>query len=183
MDTALIISNSENSIAYFISTLKAVSYVKIESVSTCAQAKRLLGEKEYDICIINSPLSDESGESLSLSIAARGFCQVILVVRSEYYNEVAGHVEEAGVIAVAKPIDRAMFLNAVKLAKAAQKRIRKLQTENSLLIKRIDDIRVIDRAKCVLISYLAMSEPEAHKYIEKQSMDMQKTKRVIAEGI
>ncbi|MDR2650244.1 MAG: ANTAR domain-containing protein, partial [Clostridiales bacterium] len=39
------------------------------------------------------------------------------------------------------------------------------------------------RAKCVLISYLAMSEPEAHKYIEKQSMDMQKTKRVIAEGI
>jgi response regulator NasT len=105
------------------------------------------------------------------------------VVRSEYYNEVSGHVEEAGVITVAKPIDRTLFLSAVKLAKAAQKRVRKLQTENSLLIKRIDDIRVIDRAKCVLISYLAMSEPEAHKYIEKQSMDMQKTKRVIAENI
>jgi len=45
------------------------------------------------------------------------------------------------------------------------------------------DIRIIDRAKCLLISYLNMSEQEAHRYIEKQAMDMRLTKRMIAEGI
>jgi response regulator NasT len=28
-----------------------------------------------------------------------------------------------------------------------------------------------------------MTEPEAHKYIEKQAMDLRKSKRTIAEGI
>ena len=42
---------------------------------------------------------------------------------------------------------------------------------------------MIDRAKCILIQYLNMTEAEAHRYIEKQAMDMRSTKRVIAEGI
>jgi response regulator NasT len=140
-------------------------------------------DRDFDMCIINAPLKDESGESLSVNIASRGFCQVLLAVKAEYFDEVSAHVEDSGVITVAKPINRALFWNAIKLAKAAQTKVRILQSENSKLIQRIEDIRVIDRAKCILISYLAMSEPEAHKYIEKQAMDMRKPKRAIAEGI
>ena len=58
-----------------------------------------------------------------------------------------------------------------------------LQAENAQLKQKIDDMRIIDRAKCLLISCLSMSEQEAHRYIEKQAMDMRETKRAIAEGI
>ena len=51
------------------------------------------------------------------------------------------------------------------------------------LQKKIEEIRLVDRAKCVLIQYLNMTEAEAHRYIEKQAMDMRKTKKTIAENI
>lgn len=48
---------------------------------------------------------------------------------------------------------------------------------------RMEDIRVVNKAKWFLIEQLKMTEQEAHRYIEKQAMDRCVTKRVIAENI
>ena len=47
----------------------------------------------------------------------------------------------------------------------------------------MNEVRIINRAKCCLIEYLKMTEPQAHRYIEKQAMDLRQTKREIAESI
>ena len=49
--------------------------------------------------------------------------------------------------------------------------------------QKIEDKRIIDRAKYILISCMNMREQEAHRYLEKQAMDMRTSKRIIAEGI
>lgn len=46
-----------------------------------------------------------------------------------------------------------------------------------------DEIRFINRAKLALMLYLNMSEPMAHRYIEKRAMDMRVTKKEIAKNI
>jgi len=61
--------------------------------------------------------------------------------------------------------------------------MRRMRDENETLKQRMEDIAVIDRAKMLLISHLAFSEAQAHRYIEKQAMDMRATKRAIAEEI
>jgi response regulator NasT len=114
---------------------------------------------------------------------AREVSQVIIIVKREIYDEVSSHMELAGVITVPKPIDREMFRAAVKMAKAANAKVQRLQSENTKLIQRLEDMRVINRAKLLLVTTLAMSEGEAHKYIEKQAMDTRKPRRDIAEGI
>lgn len=58
-----------------------------------------------------------------------------------------------------------------------------MQNENDLLRQKIEDIRLVDRAKCVLIEYLKMSEAQAHKYIEKQAMDLRQTRQEVATAI
>lgn len=58
-----------------------------------------------------------------------------------------------------------------------------LKKQNEQLQKKIEDIKFVDRAKCVLIEYLKMSEAEAHRFIEKQAMDLRVTKREIASRI
>ena len=45
------------------------------------------------------------------------------------------------------------------------------------------EIRLVNRAKWLLIGELNMSEPDAHRYIEKQAMDNGVTKKEIAENI
>ena len=46
-----------------------------------------------------------------------------------------------------------------------------------------DEQRLIARAKRMLMLYLNMSEPMAHRYIEKRAMDMRVTKKEIARNI
>lgn len=183
MDSALIVSYSEKSITFFTEMLNSASIGHIITLKSCGEAKRLLMERDFDLVIINAPLRDESGESLARHIASKGISQVILVVKSEYFEEVSAKTEEDGVLTIAKPINRALFWSALKLAKAASSRLKAVRAENSKLKQKIADIRIIDRAKCILISYLGMSEQEAHRYIEKKAMDMRITKRAVAEGI
>ena len=47
----------------------------------------------------------------------------------------------------------------------------------------MEEVRIVARAKCILVEYLRMSEQQAHRYIEKQAMDQCITKREVSENI
>ena len=64
-----------------------------------------------------------------------------------------------------------------------QKTLGGVQKENVRLKKQIDDIRLINRAKYILMEYLSMTEAQAHRYLEKQAMDMRVTKAEVAKSI
>ncbi len=183
MESVLLVSCSEKGNKVFIDLLKQASVHKIAAVSSCARARQLLMEYEYDLCMINAPLPDENGISLAKHVAAMGSTQTILIVRGEYTDAIADAVEPYGVICLGTPISKNLLWSALRLAGAAQNKYRSMQDEVGRLTKKIEDIRIIDRAKCVLISVLQMTEQEAHKHIEKQAMDMRVTKKAIAEGI
>ena len=183
MESALIVSSTDKGTAFFTELLNAASINQIASLKSCTEARRFLLERDFDLVIINAPLPDETGESLAKHIAAKGLGQVLLVVKTEYFEAISAVTEDLGILTIQKPIQKTLLWSAVKLAKAAQSQVKRLHRENSKLTQRIEDIRMIDRAKCVLISVLKISEQEAHRYIEKQAMDMRTTKRSIAEGI
>lgn len=183
LESALIVSYVEKSTAFLTEMLSAASVNQIVALRSVGEARRLLLERDFDLVIVNALLRDESGESFSQHIASKGMSQVILIVKSEYFDAVSAICEDDGVLVISKPVNRAVFWSALKLAGSAQSRLRHLQAENSNLKQKIEDIRIIDRAKYLLISYSNMSEQEAHRYIEKQAMDLRLTKRMIAEGI
>ena len=183
MESALVVSYTEKSIDYFVDVLNAAQVNHIVGVSTCGEARRLLLERDFDLVLINAPLKDETGEKFSHHIALKGVSQVILVVAAEFYDAVSAHCENDGILTVSKPINKTVLWSAIKLTKAAQTKIIRMHSENNKLKQKIDDIRIVDRAKCILISYMNMSEKEAHRYIEKQAMDMRISKRMVAEGI
>ena len=103
MDSALIISYSEKSIAYLTNLLEEASVSNITTVCNAGEARRILVEKDFDLCIINSPLPDEFGESLACNIAEKEISEVILIVKAELFDEISEKVEEYGVITIQKP--------------------------------------------------------------------------------
>lgn len=66
---------------------------------------------------------------------------------------------------------------------ATAERLRTLHDKTSSLQQRLDDSRIVARAKLLLISRLGMSEGDAHRYIEKTAMDSCLPCRDVAEGI
>jgi response regulator NasT len=184
MESALVISSTEKSAAVFSEMLHTASIKQIAFLQSCGEARRLLSELDFDLVVVNAPLPDESGESFSRDIASKGASQVILAVKNEFFEEVAAVCENDGILTISKPVNKALFWSALTLAKSTHSRIKRLQAEkNGQLKQQIEDIRIINRAKWILISYMNMNENEAHRFIEKQAMDMRATKRAIAEGI
>jgi len=183
MENALIVSTSAKSVAFFTEMLNAAGCGSVTVLKTGAEARRLFPGRDFDVVIIYVPLPDETGEGLSRFVASTESAQAILVVKSEHFDEMSAATENDGVLVVARPVDRTVFWSTLKLAKSAQNRLKKARAENSMLKQKIEDIRIVDRAKCLLISYLNMTEKEAHRFIEKQAMDMRASKRSVAEGI
>ena len=48
------------------------------------------------------------------------------------------------------------------------------------LEEKMDEIRLVNRAKWILISRLSMTEEDAHRYIEKRAMNQCVSKKEIA---
>ena len=183
MENVLVISTFEKSKDFFVEALHEVSCQKIVTVQTGGDARRLLLEQSFELCIVNAPMRDESGENLAMHIAASYSSQVILLVKAEYYEEVTALVGDYGVITVQKPMTRASFLSALQVTKVFHSKLQLMQAKNNKLQQQIKDIRIVNRAKYILISIMGMSEDEAHKYIERQAMDTRTSKREIAENI
>jgi len=182
-EIVLIVSCTEKSVVLFSESLAAASINQITVLASAGETRRLLLEKDFDIIIIDAPLTDESGESLARHISAKGVSQVILAVNSEHFDTVNSVCQEDGVLTISKPLDKNFFWFALSLARSISRKFKKVQDENTKLKQKIEDIRIIDRAKCLLISYLSLTEQEAHRFIEKQAMDLRSTKRLIAEEI
>ena len=84
---------------------------------------------------------------------------------------------------IPKPLKRAVFLQTLQCIRIQQQRLNKLQEEKGNLNRQIQDAKLLNRAKLLLMQVLKLSESQAHHHIEKQAMDLRVSKREVAEGI
>ena len=184
MDRTLIVSATEKSHTMLTQFLTSCGVqTQFCYAASGAEARRVLVNGMFDLVLVNTPLPDEFGHEMAQTAAHDTLAGVILLAKAEIADSVAEKVEDDGVLVVPKPLSRVLFMQALRLMRAARQRLTGLQSENRRLQQRIEDIRTVDRAKCLLIECCAMSEPEAHAYIEQQAMKRRRTKREIAESI
>ena len=180
--SVLIVSGSQKGTDFVTEILDSNIFTPISCAKGGAEARRMMSECEYDIVIINTPLTDEFGHELALHAAEKA-SGTILLVKNEIFDEVCSRVEDSGVLTISKPVSRQLFYQTAKLIIAQNGRLANLERENRKLLTKLQEQTVISRAKCVLIEVLHMTESQAHHYIEKQSMDMRTTKAGTAEDI
>lgn len=90
---------------------------------------------------------------------------------------------EAGVLVAAKPLNPQLFQQTVQLAAATRNRLLLVSRENEKLHQKLEELRLVDRAKCLLIEHERLTEGEAHRAIEKQAMDARLSRAKIAKQI
>lgn len=168
--SVLLVSSSDKFNTVLAELLPSSSYQPVYTASSISEAKRCLSEKGYDFIIINAPLPDESGIRFATD-CCRSQSAVLLIVKNDTYAETHYKVFEQGVFTLSKPTSRVILLQALDWMASTRERLRKMEKKNSSIEERMKEIRIINRAKCLLISELKMSEPEAHHYIEKNAMD------------
>lgn len=151
--------------------------------STGSETRRAVSDSDHDAVIINCPLSDEFGRELAEYVIDESSSACLMIVRSDTADEVAAQMEDYGVMVISKPVNRSVFHSSLRLINAARMRMLGIRSENIKLHKRLEEMRIINRAKFALMQYLRFSEAQAHKYLEKQAMNMRCTKLEVAESV
>ena len=181
--SVLIVSAAERFSDALSVLLPPSRYQPICRVADISSAKRAVAEREFDFVIINSPLPDNPGIRFAIDTSNERESVVLLIVRAELHEEIYDKAAEHGVFTLAKPTSRAMMAIALNWLSSARERLRKNRKKALTVEEKMAEIRIVNRAKWLLISELKMKEPEAHRYIEKQSMDRCVSKRIVAEEI
>jgi response regulator NasT len=183
MKKILLVSRKGKSKDMLIQLLELDPAAQITAAFTEEDAAALMENTEYDLVIINSPLEGKTGVELAAYAAENYTAGILLAVQNKYADAVSIKLEPYGVLVVGKPIVKAFFNQAVKFAEVTRHRVLSLKEENIHLQLALKEMKIINRAKCVLIQYLSMSEAQAHKYIEKRAMDMRLSKYKVSKQI
>lgn len=181
--SVLIVTASERFTDSIMPLLPMTDYWPVQTASSVAKARRWLADTEFDIVLINTPLPDDFGMHLAIDICTGSGAGVLLLVKNDHYNEIYSKVVRYGVITLSKPTNRQMVAQNLRILCATRERIRQMQAKQATVEEKIKEIRLVNRAKWLLIECLNMTEAEAHRYIEKQAMDLRISRREAAENI
>ena len=181
--SVLVVSASEKFNTTAMTLLPMTDYWPVTTAKSIAEAKRKLLEQAYDIVLINAPLPDDFGMRLAIDTCNNSNAGVLLLVKSELYDDIYAKVVEYGVMTLSKPTSTQMVSQSLRVLCATRERLRKLEERQVSVDEKIEEIRLVNRAKWLLIECLSMTEADAHRYIEKQSMDLRISKREVAENI
>ena len=157
-------------------------YAFLPPAKTAGEVRRLTMDRSVDLVILNAPLKDEFGIQLAQDLAEnnRG---VLLLTGSDVFEQVSYRVEQSGVITLAKPTTKQSMYIALRALTALRSKLLQMEQKTKALQQKVADIHTVNHAKWLLIQHDNMTENEAHRFIEKQAMDMRLSRREVAESI
>lgn len=179
----LLVSSSEKITASLSALLPEGLFSPVSVKTDVSGARRFLAENTVDIVIISAPLPDDFGTRLALDVCADSTAGVLLLVKAEQFSDVSARVSPFGILTLSKPTAPQLFSQSLLLLCGTRERLRRMEQKTASLEEKMEEIRLVNRAKWLLIEQLKMTESEAHRYIEKQAMDRCVTRRAIAENI
>ena len=178
----LIAGANDKTFALLQTLLPGSNYEPPLRAASAGEAKRLAMDQAVDIAIVNAPMRDEFGTQLAVNLA-RDNVGVLLMVPGESFDGVCYQVEDEGVMTLGKPLTQRDLETALHLVTALRGKLMQMDRKNKALQEKMTDIRMVNRAKWLLIEQLRMTESEAHYYIERQAMDTRLSRREVAENI
>ena len=181
--SVLIVTASDSFTEKIMPLLPVTDYWPVTTAHSNSEARRKILETAFDIVLINAPLPDDFGMRLAIDICTGSGAGVLLMVRSDQFDDIYARVVGYGVLTLSRPTSVQMVAQNLRILCATRERMRRMEEKQTAVEEKIEEIRLVNRAKWLLIECLGMTEPEAHRYIEKQSMDRRISKREAAETV
>lgn len=181
MDThSVLVVTKDSKISSLIGSMLIAPMFETQIVSSFSEARRKCAEFAFNIIIVD--FADGEGTDFATDISSSS-STILLLCPNHHFEQVSYKVESYGIITVPTPFDQFYFYNMIKVAIAVQYKVMVLSSQTTKLKEKMEEIRTVNRAKMLLMQNLNMTEQEAHRYIEKESMDRGLKKTALSEQI
>lgn len=136
-----------------------------------------------DVAIVDYRLKGMNGHELSEILIGEKVCPVVALISSAEVGNFINLSQEPTFVPLVKPCSRDTLINTINLLVKTSKSISALEKELKHIKSDKDVKSMIAKAKRLLIDNMNLTEEEAHRRIQKQSMDKGIAKVKIAEAI
>ena len=179
----LLITASQDTAAQFARLLPAERFAPEFSVCTAHEAAYIMAENRHDVIVIDDSIPEGTAADIAASAAEHGVQSVLLLAGSDNYERASALAQRYGYMALPSPVEPAMLRQSLGMMAAASARIHELEDRAQSLEDKMEEMRIISRAKLILVERFQMTEKNAHRFIEKNAMDRCVSRRAIAENI
>ncbi|HHY28407.1 MAG TPA: ANTAR domain-containing protein [Desulfitobacterium dehalogenans] len=164
-------------------TLIKEGYHPVNCAHSANEARRQFFFAQPDLIIVSTPLPDEQGVDLVFDAHEKTSAGIIVMARPEQVSHMQDALESTGAMILPKPINRLTLIQSARFALSVRNSMYQLRSERDHLKKRMDERKIIEQAKWLLVEKLNMSEPEAFRHIQKKAMDLRLPQLQVAEEI
>lgn len=179
----IIAMNNDASIIKIKQTLWEYGYSVIDEVRDGNECLRKIRVLKPDIVVLEYGLPSVNGSEIARIAVEDKLCNVILIATTEQESLIGDIKSESGFVYMTKPLNKQALINIIDLMVKFKQRIEELEKEIVQLKETLDTRKEIERAKGILMKQMGLSETEAYKKIQKQSMDRGIAMKEIARAI
>lgn len=158
-------------------------FYPVSCAHSANEARRQFFHTQPDLIIISTPLPDEQGTDLAFDAHEKTSAGIVVIARPDQLIDMHGSLEKIDALILPKPINRLTLLQTARFALSVRKSMTLLKSERDDLKKRINERKVVEQAKWVLVEKLKLSEPDAFRLIQKRAMDLRLPQVQVAEDI
>ncbi len=177
---SVLLVTKDPKLSQIVSIMLMPPLFEVDILSDFNEARRRVSERVYNIILAD--YADGEGSDFALD-ASDSLSTILLLTPPAIFEEVSYRVEGYGIISVTNPFDQFYFYNMIKAAIAVQYKVQILSSQTTKLKNKMEEIKLVNRAKMLLMQNLNMSEQEAHHYIEKEAMNRGLKKTSVAENV
>ncbi len=153
------------------SHLEALGHQVVATATNGREAVRLADEHEPDIAILDIRMPVMTGPEAAHQITSAHPIPIIILSAFSDQRTVDQATRAPVFHYLVKPVDRADLGPAIAVARARFSEWRRARQERETLQTKLDERKVIERAKGLLMDSRGFSEQEAYRFLQKTSQD------------
>lgn len=160
--------------------LQRSGYAVGEICTSSGEAIRRVRAGATDLLLINQEMPDMTGLEVATIIGDENLCSVVLFVSLEKRALCADIVADYDITLCTKPVNISALLSTIEIVLQNRRRMNRMENELVTLKESLENRKLVERAKGILMKRKSISEAEAYRRIQKMSMDSRVSMKDIA---
>lgn len=163
--------------------LETLGYEVVAEAEDGQSAVTLAETHRPDVCVMDVKMPHMDGIEAAETLAERAVAPCVLLTAYSD-KDLIDRAKDAGVFGyLTKPFKPSDLSPAVEVARSRFEQNRQLMSEVSSLTERLESRKLVEKAKGVLMEREGISEADAYRRIQQQSMNQRMSMREVAEAI
>lgn len=174
---------NEASLVKMKEILQGSGYIVVEEAKDGRDCLRKIKALKPDLSIFEMELPTMDGLEIARVLQEEKLGQAIVITGASPEQLSYQEDSEQEAVILPKPLNKASLLTMIQILVKHQRKVAKLEKDIEELRVGLDTRKEVERAKGLLMKNMNLSEPEAFKRIQKQSMDRGISMKEIAKAI